>query len=76
MELEYLLIKSNKKVLWNLTVGVSIGEPYALIYTSRTAYVSYAWVYYPLMPSTLIIDCVTSCRLLKYICLKATTPVP
>jgi hypothetical protein len=29
-------------VLWNPTIGASIGEPYALAYTSRTAYVSYA----------------------------------
>ena len=31
----------------NPTAGASIGEPRALTYTSRTAYVSYAQVYHP-----------------------------
>jgi len=60
----------------NPTAGASIGEPRALVYTSRTAYVSYAWVYYLLTPSTLTIDCATSCRLLEYIYLVATAPAP
>ena len=51
----------------NPTAGASIGEPHALAYTSRTAYVSYAKVYYLLTPLTLTIDCATSYRLLEYI---------
>jgi hypothetical protein len=43
---------------------------------SRIAYVSYAQVYYLLTPLTLIIDRVTSYRLLKYIRLAATIPRP
>jgi hypothetical protein len=54
--------------------GASIGEPRALVYTSRTAYVSYARVYHLLTPSTLTIDRATSYRLLKYIYLAATVP--
>ena len=54
-------------MLRNPTVGASIEEPRALIYTSRTAYVSYARVYHLLTPSTLTIDRVTSCRLPEYI---------
>jgi hypothetical protein len=58
----------------NRTAGASIGGPCALAYTSRTAYVSYMRVYHLLIPSTLIINRVTSCRLLKYIYLAATIP--
>jgi hypothetical protein len=54
------------------TAGASIGEPRALAYTSRTAYVSYVRVYHLPTPSTLMIDRVMSCRLLKYIHLAAT----
>jgi hypothetical protein len=36
-------------VLRNPTVGASIGEPRALAYTSRIAYVSYARVYHLLV---------------------------
>ena len=49
------------------TTKASTGEPRALAYTLRTAYVSYAQVYHLLTPSTLTIDRATSCRLLKYI---------
>jgi hypothetical protein len=58
----------------NPTAGASIGEPRALIYTSRIAYVSYARVYHLFTPSTLTINRVTSCRLLKYIYSAATVP--
>ena len=58
----------------NRTAGASIGEPRALVYTSRIAYVSYARVYHLFTPLTLIIDRVMSCRLLKYIYLAATVP--
>jgi hypothetical protein len=54
--------------------GASIGEPRALAYTSRTAYISYARVYHLPTPSTLMIDRATSCRLLKYIYSAATIP--
>jgi len=60
----------------NLTAGASIGEPHTLIYTSCTAYVSYARVYYLLTPSTLTIDRATSCRLPKYIRFVAVARVP
>ena len=60
----------------NPTAGASIGEPRALAYTSRTPYVSYAWIYHLLTPSTLTIDRATSCRLLEYIRIVATAPVP
>jgi len=63
-------------VLQNPTAGASIGEPRALAYTSRTAYVSYAQVYHLLTPSTLTIDRVTSYRLLEHIRLAATVPRP
>ena len=71
-----LLLAYIKLILRNPTVGPSIGEPYTLIYTSRIAYVSYAQVYYLLTPLTLIINCVTSYRLLKYIRLATTIPRP
>jgi hypothetical protein len=58
----------------NPTTGASIGEPHALAYTSCTAYISYARVYHLFTPLTLTIDCVTSCRLLKYIYSAATVP--
>src|SRR5271169_7040600 len=64
------------RMLRNPTVGASIGEPRALAYTSRTAYVSYAQVYHLLTPSTLTIDRATSCRLLEYIRSAATVPRP
>ena len=60
----------------NLTVGASIGEPRALVYTLRIAYVSYARVYHPLTPSTLTIDRAMSCRLPEYIRFIAIAPVP
>ena len=60
----------------NPTVGASIGEPRALAYTSRTAYVSYARVYHLLTPLTLMIDRVTSYRLPKYIRFVAIARVP
>ena len=60
----------------NPTVGASIGEPRALAYTSRTAYVSYARVYHLLTPSILMIDCATSCRLPEYIRFVAIARVP
>jgi len=63
-------------VLRNPTAGASIGEPRALTYTSRIAYVSYAWVYHLLTPLTLTINCATSYRLLKYIYLATTIPRP
>jgi hypothetical protein len=59
-----------------LPQGVSIGEPRALAYTSRTAYVSYVRVYHLLMPLTLTINHVMSCRLLEYIYSAATVPRP
>jgi hypothetical protein len=58
----------------NRTAGASIGGPCALVYTSRTAYVSYARVYHLLTPLTLMIDRAMSCRLLKYIYSAATIP--
>jgi hypothetical protein len=58
----------------NRTAGASIGGPRALVYTSRIAYISYMRVYHLLTPSTLIINCVTSYRLLKYIHSAATVP--
>jgi hypothetical protein len=58
----------------NRTTGASIGEPRALAYTSRIAYISYARVYHLLTPSTLTIDRVTSYRLLEYIHSAATIP--
>jgi hypothetical protein len=58
----------------NRTAGASIGGPCALAYTSRTAYVSYMRVYHLLTPSTLTIDRVMFCRLLKYIHSAATIP--
>jgi hypothetical protein len=61
-------------VSWNCTAGASIGEPRALAYTSRIAYIGYARVYHLLTPLTLTIDRVTSCRLLEYIHLAATVP--
>jgi len=63
------------EMLRNPTIGASIGEPRALIYTSRTAYISYARVYYLLTPLTLTIDRVTSCRLLEYIRFIAIAPI-
>ena len=63
-------------MLRNPTVGASIGEPHALAYTSRTAYVSYARVYYLLTPLILTIDRATSYRLPKYICFVAIARVP
>jgi len=63
-------------LLRNPTAGASIGEPRALAYTSRIAYVSYARVYHLLTPSTLIIDRVTSCRLPEYIRFIAIARVP
>ena len=60
----------------NPTAGASIGEPRALAYTSHTAYVSYARVYYPLTPLTLMINRVTFYRLPKYIRFIAIAPVP
>ena len=60
----------------NPTAGASIGEPRTLVYTSRTAYVSYAWVYHLLTPSTLTIDRATSCILLEYIRSAAIDPIP
>ena len=60
----------------NPTVGASIGEPRALIYTSRTAYISYARVYHLLTPSTLTIDRATSYRLPEYIRFVAITRIP
>jgi hypothetical protein len=61
-------------VLRNPTTGASIGEPRAFAYTSCIAYVSYTRVYHLFTPSTLTIDRVTSCRLLKYIHSAATIP--
>ena len=60
----------------NPTVGASIGEPRALVYTLRTAYISYAWIYHLLTPLTLTIDRVTSYRLLECIRLAAINLVP
>jgi len=60
----------------NPTAGASIGEPRAFAYTSRTAYVSYARVYYLLTPSTLTINRVTFYRLPKYIRFVAIARVP
>jgi hypothetical protein len=61
-------------LLWNCTAGAFIGGPCALVYTLCIAYVSYVRVYHLFMPLTLIIDCVTFCRLLEYIYLAATIP--
>ena len=63
-------------MLWNLTIGASIGEPRAFVYTLRIAYVSYARVYYLLTPLTLMIDCATSYRLPEYIRFIAIARVP
>jgi hypothetical protein len=52
--------------------GASIGELCALVYTLCIAYVSYIRVYHLSTPLTLMIDCVMSCRLLKYIRSAAT----
>ena len=60
----------------NLTVGASIGEPCAFAYTLCIAYVSYARVYHLLIPLTLMIDRVTSCRLPEYIRFVAIARVP
>ena len=62
-------------LLQNPTIEASIREPCTLIYTLCIAYVSYTQVYYLLTPLTLIINRVTSYRLLKYIRFIATARI-
>jgi hypothetical protein len=70
----FILDLIKRQVSRNPTTRASIGEPRTLVYTLCIAYVSYARVYHLLMPLTLMIDHITSCRLRKYIHLVATVP--
>ena len=58
----------------NFTISFTTIPSSIAIY-SYTAYISYIWVYHLPTPLTLIINYITSCRLLKYIHSIAIAPI-